>query len=139
MPSEVMADKAKNRLYIRYGEMTIEQYLQFAGKIVGEAEKLARGFTILSDLREFSFPRGENPIQANIREITEIQQELKKLGASEIIRVVDPQVWLFIAMAEAEKSAGYEAFIFDDYHEADQALDDIAEEMNGGGEKTEAL
>ncbi|MDY0164741.1 hypothetical protein [Desulfobotulus sp.] len=135
MPNKVMADVAKNRLYIRYGEMTIEQYLLFAREILQEAEKLERGFTILSDLRDFCLPKGENPILANIREITDIQRRLKQMGASEIIRVVDPQVWLFMAMAEAEKDAGYEAFIFDDYMEADAALDDITEEMVGEGEE----
>lgn len=135
MPNGVRADMTKNRLYIRYGEMTIEQYLQFAGEILREAEKLEEGFTILSDLRTFSLPRGEDPILANIREIAEVQRKLKEMGASEIIRVVDPQVWLFMAMAEAEKSAGYEAFIFDDYTEADAALDDIAAEMTEGQEE----
>ncbi|TYT74089.1 hypothetical protein [Desulfobotulus mexicanus] len=136
MSNTVMADKSRNRLYIRYGEMTIEQYFQFTGEIIKEAGKLEQGFTILSDLRNFSLPKGENPIQANIREITEVQQKLKKLGASEIIRVVDPQVWLFMAMGEAEKSAGYEAFIFDDYEEADAALDDMTEDIHSENGRT---
>lgn len=130
MRNEVRADLAKKRLYIRYGEMTVEEYLIFAKEILLEAQKLEKGFTILSDLREFRLPKGENPIQANIREITDTQRELKKLGASEIIRVVDPQVWLFTAMAEAEKDAGYNAFIFDDFTEAEAALDDMAEEIS---------
>ena len=132
MQSEVRADFARNRLYVRYGEMTVEGYLDFARVVVNEARKLSGGFTILSDLRDFQMAKEENPVDANIREITEVLRELKDLGASETIRVVDPQVWLFLAMTEAESVTGYKAFVFNDFNEADEALDHMAEEVASG-------
>lgn len=128
MLSEVRADLEKNRLYIYYGKTGIEEFLDFGDAVLEEAKKLAHGFTILSDLRSFSLPRGEHLALSHILEFATVQQKLKAMGASEIIRVVDPQVRLFMVMAEAEKAAGYEAFLFDDYEEADVALDDMMEE-----------
>ena len=132
--NEVYADFDKNRLVISYGELSLDDYMRFAEDILKEASKLKKGFTVFSDLREFKMKKSVEIVPVNVKNITIVQIKLKEMGASEVIRVVDPQVWLFVAMQEAEKQAGYHAIIFDDYSEAESALVDIEseiEEKNG--------
>jgi hypothetical protein len=133
--NEVYADPEKNRLIIEYGEVTIDDYMDFAEDILKEASKLKKGFTVFSDLRNFKMKNSGEIVSANIDEITKVQKKLYELGASEVIRVVDPQVWLFAAMQEAEKEVGYNAIIFDDMDEAMTALDDIELEMTEQNEE----
>jgi hypothetical protein len=133
--NEVYADPEKNRLVIEYGEVTIDDYMDFAEDILKEASKLKKGFTVFSDLRNFKMKNSGEIVSANIDEITKVQKKLYELGASEVIRVVDPQVWLFAAMQEAEKEVGYNAIIFDDMDEAMTALDDIELEMTEQNEE----
>lgn len=134
--NEVYADLEKNRLVIKYGSMTLDGYMVFAGEILKEAAKLAKGFTVLSDLRNFRMKNSGDIVHGNISDITKVQRELKALGASEVVRVVDPQVWLFVAMQESEKDVGYHAIIFDDAQEAENALSDIESEIDEkNGEK----
>jgi len=127
--NEVIADVEKNRLVIKYGELTIEDYMTFAEQVVIEASKLEDGFTVFSDLRNFKMKDSCEVVQANVPDITRVQQKLYEMGASEVIRVVDSQVWLFVAMQEAEKNVGYNALIFDDINEAESALEDIESEI----------
>ncbi|MDY0361998.1 MAG: hypothetical protein RBR08_11125 [Desulforegulaceae bacterium] len=131
--NEVYADPEKNRLVIEYGEVTIDDYMDFAEDVLKEAAKLKRGFTVFSDLRNFKMKNSGEIVSANVSEITKVQKKLYEMGASEVIRVVDSQVWLFTAMQEAEKEVGYNAIIFDDLDEAMEALDDIESEMIGDG------
>ncbi|MDY0131215.1 MAG: hypothetical protein RBR53_00955 [Desulforegulaceae bacterium] len=128
--NEVIADADKNRLVIEYGEITIDGYISFAGDILKEAGKLKKGFTVFSDLRNFKMKNSEEIVSANVSEIIKIQKELYEMGASEVVRVVDPQVWLLAAMQEAEKEVGYNAIIFDDIDEANAALNDIELEIS---------
>jgi len=133
--NEVCADPEKNRLVIEYGEVTIDDYMDFAEDVLKEASKLKKGFTVFSDLRNFKMKNSGEIVSANVVEITKVQKKLYEMGASEVIRVVDSQVWLFAAMQEAEKEVGYNALIFDDMNEAMEALDDIELEMTEQNEK----
>jgi len=123
--NKVYADPEKNRLVINYGEFTIDDYMDFAEDVLKEAAQLKKGFTVFSDLRNFKMKNSEEIVSANVSEIIKVQTKLYEMGASEIIRVVDPQVWLLAAMQEAEKEVGYNAIIFDDMGEAIVVLDDI--------------
>lgn len=127
--NKVYADLEKNRLVIKYGEITLEDYMAFTQEILSEASKLKKGFTVFSDLRDFSMKNSGEIIAANVADITKVQRKLYEMGSSEVIRVVDPQVWLFIAMKEAEKDVGYNAIVFDDIGEAKDALEDIESEL----------
>lgn len=127
--NKVYADLERNRLVIKYGELTIDGYMAFAEEILQEASKLRKGFTVFSDLREFNMKNSGEIMAANVADITKVQHKLYDLGSSEVIRVVDPQVWLFVAMQEAEKNVGYNAIIFDDMDEAMDALEDIESEL----------
>lgn len=127
--NKVYADLGKNRLVIKYGELTIDGYMAFAQEILQEASKLKKGFTVFSDLREFNMKNSGEIMAANVADITKVQRKLYEMGSSEVIRVVDPQVWLFVAMQEAEKDVGYSAIIFDDIGEAKDALEDIESEL----------
>ncbi|PID78465.1 MAG: hypothetical protein CSA42_00360 [Gammaproteobacteria bacterium] len=127
--NEVYADYEKNRLVITYGKTTVDSYLGFAERVLEEASKLKKGFTIFSDLRAFSMNKGEHIVHTNVIEIRNMQKKLYEMGASEVIRVVDPQVWLFVAMQEAEKEVGYNAIVFDEITEARVALEDIESEI----------
>eukprot|EP00767_Chilomastix_cuspidata_P005752 gnl/Chilomastix_cuspidata/6009.p4 GENE.gnl/Chilomastix_cuspidata/6009~~gnl/Chilomastix_cuspidata/6009.p4 ORF type:complete len:136 (-),score=11.53 gnl/Chilomastix_cuspidata/6009:3558-3965(-) len=127
--NEVYADPENNRLVIKYGEITIDDYLNFAQEVLKEASKLKEGFTVFSDLRDFNMKNSGEVITANVSDITNVQRKLYEMGASEVIRVVDSQVWLFVAMQEAEKDVGYSALIFDDMDEARVALEDIESEI----------
>ncbi|MGE4518988.1 MAG: hypothetical protein AB7E04_05720 [Desulfobacteraceae bacterium] len=133
--NDVYADPEKNRLVIEYGEVTIDDYMDFAEDVLREAAKLKKGFTVFSDLRNFKMKNSGEIVSANVSEITKVQKKLYEMGASEVIRVVDPQVWLFAAMQEAEKEVGYNALIFDDMNEAMEALDDIELEMTEQNEE----
>jgi len=127
--NQVYADPEKNRLVIEYGELSIDDYMNFAEKILEEAAKLKKGFTVFSDLRNFRMKNSGEVISANISDIAKVQKQLYEMGASEAIRVVDPQVWLFAAMQQAETEVGYNSIIFDDVDEATAALEDIESEI----------
>lgn len=127
--NEVFAEVDKNRLVIKYGDLTLEDYMIFAEDILAEAKKLKHDFTVFSDLRNFRMKHSSDIVHVNVSFITCVQRRLKEMGASEVIRVVDPQVWLFVAMQESEKEAGYHAIIFDDFEEAENALKDIESEL----------
>lgn len=132
--NEVYADPEKNRLVIRYGDVTLDDYMLFAEEVIKEASRLERGFTVFSDLRNFKMKNAGEIVPGNVADITKVQRRLREMGASEVVRVVDPQVWLFVAMQESEKEVGYHAIIFDDVAEAENALEDIEseiEEKNG--------
>jgi hypothetical protein len=134
MGCSAIADIDKNRLYIKFGKTEISDLTGFTHEITEEAKKLKPGFTCLSDLRDFKLVDKESVLSSDIKQIATIQKTLKELGSSESARVVDPQVWLFVAMQEAEKDVDYHAIIFDDIEEAENAISDIEseiEEKNG--------
>ena len=116
----VRADTAKNRLYITLGAFTsYDEMYEVALQLRNETNKLQKGFTALTDLRNYEM-LGKN-YEALIKGI---QLFLIDAGVSSVIRVVRKfGAWGHLQLDKASMDAGYHAAYVHSMEEAMAILD----------------
>jgi len=117
---EISADRATNRLYIDItGSVEREEMEATADTTISEAETLREGFDIVNDHSGFRplSPEAVEPIKA-------AQEELKQMGLSRTVRVVDDETSSVVVNAFERRSrdVGYSAEQADSVAAAEELL-----------------
>jgi hypothetical protein len=127
MQSIVKKNTEKNRLYIIFGELRSDEFQDFADRIIETAKELERGFTCISDLRAFKIVKVDHCPGIDNTQLKRVQLALGKFGMSQHVRIADSQARLFSSLAAGEKEAAYATYLFEDFDEAEMALDTMNE------------
>lgn len=119
----VYAKLEKNRLYIQLsGFLTEEESEAAADKVLDEAKKLQKGFTLVNDITGF-----KPSSQAGAENIKRAQAGVMQLGVSHVVRIVKNKSGVDISNMQFQRKSkevdGYKADIAESIEEADQILD----------------
>lgn len=117
---EVRVDPDKNRIYLTIGKIEDEQEMKsIPESVMAEAGKLKKGFTCLTDLRDYEY-------QDEIfeRYIQKTQQALLDAGMSKVVRVHRKVGVLgHIQFETVSLDLGYRAKNVTSFEEAERILD----------------
>ncbi len=133
----VKADKARNRLYLSFIDLSSVDIKETSRVIIKEASLLKPDFGCILDIR-FLKVNWANLSTDAIDEIKSAQLRLKKMGMGMVVRVVDnrfwldnlssrtsldPDTWVHLTLGEGQIDAGYKATFASSIFEAELLLD----------------
>ena len=117
---DVRADLDKNRIYITVGKLADEAEMQsIVDEVRAECRKLRKGFTCLTDLRNYEFQDEKFEVYIKLS-----QKELVDAGMSKVVRVHRPTGLLgHYQFDNVSFEVGYHAQNATSIAEAEQILD----------------
>ncbi|MCG8635005.1 MAG: hypothetical protein MI863_14315 [Desulfobacterales bacterium] len=112
---DIKVDEAKNRLYIKLGAIDTGDGQKIYNEIQQGVKKLNKGFSAVSDIREFTF---SDPGEGDWAE--KIIHHLAESGMAVVARVTGNTA---SSMERVEPVYGYRIIMVDEFNAADGALD----------------